>query len=249
MDWFISLRRSLFSSLLFLLFVNAAAAGNVNYAGTGGDLNVATFDSNSPTGVDVGITTYTISVSDTYVVGPGDAITVILAGLEYPYASDLEASLTYDGVTEDLFNQIGGPGADPAQFGNSGSSIDSGNYIFNSSFPGDLWATAAPLGSTDSIPDGDYFTTDINDHNDQLSSAFDGLSVNGTWTLTITDYCPPFSDCVSVQNPFLYNPGITSWGLSIETALPEPSTAIPTALSAGLLWWRMRRGGSDRGRR
>src|SRR5271165_1031753 len=118
MYWPVAVRGSAFPLFLFLLFAGVAVAGNVNYLGTGGDLNVATFDSSSPTGVDNGISTFSISVSDTYIIGPGNAITVILAGLQYPYASDLEASLTYDGVTEDLFNQIGGPGVDDTQFGN-----------------------------------------------------------------------------------------------------------------------------------
>jgi hypothetical protein len=250
-------RRSVSCSLLFLLFAGDAAANMVTYTGDGGPFNVAYFASGCPTNayggnVCVGMTTYTISVSDTYLINAGNAVTVNLTGLQYPYASDLEVSLSLeDGAGNvivppiDLFNQIGGAGADPAQFGNS-SSIDSGDYAFNSAFAGDLWATADGLGSSDSIPSGEYFTTDVNGNNDQLSSAFSGLPVTGIWALTVTDYCPPFSDCVSQQNTYQFPPGITSWSLTVGT--PEPSTLIPTALSAGLLLLGIR-GGVVRGRR
>ena len=81
---------------------------------------------------------------------------------------------------------------------------------------------------------------------------FTALPVTGNWVLTITDYCPPFSDCVSVQDPsFQFTPGITSWGLSIETpaVVPEPSTLPPAALALALLLLRIRYRGLVRGRR
>jgi hypothetical protein len=260
MIWSIPVRRSLFLSLLSVLFAGAAAAGTVNYTGAGGDFNDAYFDPGCPLNsyggnVCVTTTTYTLSVSDSYLIDVGDAVTVSLAGLQYPFASDLEVSLTHDGVTEDLFNQIGGSGADPAQFGNSGSGTNAGNYTFNSAYQGscptgppvtncDLWITAGSLPSAGSIPDGDYYTTDINDSNNQLSMDYAAQSVTGNWVLTVTDYCPPFSDCVSQQDLYDYSPGIINWGLSIDVVgplVPEPSMIIPTALSAGLLWWGIRR--------
>jgi hypothetical protein len=249
-------RRSGFSSVLLLLFAGTAAANTVNYTGSGGPLTDAYFDPSCPINayggnVCVGFTTYTIPVTDDSIIDSGDAVTVGLTGLQYPYASDLEASLSLEDslgnvlVSGDLFNQIGGPGADDTQFGDSGT-IDSGNYMFNSSFTGDLWATAAPLGSSDSIPSGDYFTTTYGSpSNDDLSSMFSGLPVTGIWALTITDYCPPFSDCVSQQDLYQFIPGITSWGLSVAVlspvVVPEPSTLIPDALAAGLLLLGIRR--------
>jgi hypothetical protein len=194
-------------------------------------------------------------VTDSYIVDPGDAVTVSLVGLEYPYASDLEVSLSLEdsmgNVIEsgDLFNQIGGPGADDAQFGDSGT-IDSGNYSFDSSFSGDLWATAAPLGSSDSIPSGDYFPTTFgSSSNDDLSYMFGGLAVTGNWVLTITDYCPPFSDCVSMQNIYEFTPGITSWAFSVQTPVvaPEPATLAPAALALGVLLLGIRRVGRKSG--
>jgi hypothetical protein len=242
--------RSSAIATLLLLFAGTAAANTMNYSGSGGPLTDAYFDPSCPINayggnVCVGVTLYTIPVTDDYIIDSGDAVTVSLTGLQYPYASDLEVSLSFEDslgdvmVSGDLFNQIGGPGADDTQFGDSGA-IDSGDYMFNSSFTGDLWATAAPLGSSDSIPSGDYFTTTSGSpSNDDLSSMFSGLPVTGIWVLTVTDSCPPFSDCASQQSPYQFIPGITSWGLSVgvlsPVVVPEPSTLIPTALAAGLL--------------
>jgi len=238
-----------------LLFTCLAAAGTVNYTGPGGNLNVATFDSsNNPV---EGTTTYIIPVTDLYVIDVGDAVTVSLTGLLYPYAGDLQATLSLEDtlgnviLSGDIFNQIGAynPG-DPGyatQFGRPDSSVDSGNYTFNSSFqtscptgPGacDLWNTASMLGSTDSIPDGDYFTTTaLSPANDNLSSMFAGLPVTGKWVLTINDYYPP-----DPSTPYV--PGLTSWGVSINVVnpvVPEPSTMIPIALCAGFLALGIRR--------
>ena len=118
--------------------------------------------------------------------------------LQYPYAGDLEVTLSLTGsnVSGDVFNQIGAltPG-DPGyatQFGNS-SLLCSGNYNFDSGYSGGLWAAAAPpMGSGDSIPCGNYFpTTGFSPNNDNLSYLFAGLPINGVWTLTIYDDYPP----------------------------------------------------------
>jgi hypothetical protein len=242
--------RSVFPLILLLLFAGTAAANTMSYTGSGGPLTDAYFDPSCPINayggnVCVGVTLYTIPVADDDIIDSGDAVTVSLTGLQYPYASDLEVSLSLEEslgdvlVSGDLFNQIGGPGADDTQFGDSGA-IDSGDYMFNSSFAGDLWATAALLGSSDSIPSGEYFTTTYGSpSNYDLSSMFSGLPVTGIWVLTITDYCPPFSDCASEQYLYQFIPGITSLGLSVgvlsPVVVPEPSTLIPTALAVGLL--------------
>ena len=248
---FVRLQQGVLTSLLLSLFACTATAGTVSYFGNGGDLNPAYFDSTCPQNVYggyvcVGVTTYTIPVTDNYIINPGDSVTVDLYGLQYPFASDLEVNLTLEDSLGhilvppiDVFNQIG-CGASCPQFGNPVGSGNAGNYSFDTSFAGDLWAAANNAGYGGSIPDGQYFTSDISGSPpDQLSYAFGGRSVNGIWVLTVTDYCPPFSDCQSQQNPPLYNPGITAWGLDITPA-PEPSTIIPTAL-AGLLLWGMRR--------
>jgi hypothetical protein len=244
-------RRSAFLLLLCPLFAGIAVATTVDYSGAGGPLNDSYFDNSG--NIQIGVTTYTIPVTDSYIIDVGDVVTVCLTGLEYPYASDLEVSLALDDslgnpivAPIDLFNQIGCSDNGCPQFGDS-STIASGNYMFNSVFTGDLWNTAESEGYGDSIPSGDYFPTDINDNPDDLSSAFDGLPVTGNWVLTVTDYCPPFSDCVSQQGTYQFIPTLGSWGLQIGVVspVPEPSTIIPLALS-GLMLWRIGRRMSGR---
>ena len=222
------------------LFNGILWAGTYTYIGAGGNLNVATFDiNNAPV---QGVTTFTINVSDLAVVDPGDSVTVSLVGLQYPYAGDLQASLSLtNNVTTasgDLFANIGaaspGDPGYPAQFGDS-ISICSGNYNFDSSYSGDLWAAAGGLGSSDSIPCGNYFpTTALSSANDNLSFRFAGLQINGTWTLTIYDDYPPFNGGIGS-----FTPGILSWGLTVQAAAssgaPEPSGAIPIAFCIALL--------------
>jgi hypothetical protein len=230
---------------------SALPAATLNYTGAGGDLNLATTD-----GVTVtpGVTQFLIPVSDLYTVDLGDSITITINGLQYPYAGDLQATLTLmDNMNNvlksgDIFDRIGKMSADPTdfgyatQFGNSGS-IDSGNYVFDSSFTGvanDLWYTASNLGSSDSIPSGDYWTTGaFSEANNDLSRQFAGLLTQGTWVLTITDNYPPFTD------PAPYTPGIVSWGLTLQatqvSGVPEPATLIPMTLSLGLFIWIRRR--------
>src|ERR1700683_4468485 len=95
---------------LLPLFTGALAASTFNYTGAGGDFNVATFDMNgNPV---TGTTTYTIPVSDFAIVDVGDSVTVTLTGLQYPYTSDLQVSLSlYNSANNllargDLFNQV-----------------------------------------------------------------------------------------------------------------------------------------------
>ena len=226
-------------SLLVLPFVIGlcsmrTAAAATTYDGTGGDFNVAYFDdSGNPV---TGTTTFAIPVIDVGLVSPGDSVTVTLTGLEYPYAADLEVSLSLYNPSNDLlargdlFNQIGivnpgDPGYGP-QF--------LGNYSFDSSFTGDLWSTAFPLGSSDNILSGPYWpTTAGSPNNDNLSSLFGGLPVNGTWVLTVNDYYPPFGG-----GPEYYAPGIVSWSLTVQTSplsVPDSPTAVAVPLFLSLL--------------
>ena len=243
-------RRMVF--LCVLCMACALPAATLNYTGTGGNLNVATTD-----GVTItpGYTQFFIPVSDLYTVDPGDSVTITISGLQYPYAGDLQATLSLQqgmSVTSgNIFDQIGKTSNDPSnpnyygydtQFGYS-QTIDSGNYVFNSSFTGvanDLWNTAAGLGSSDSIPSGDYWTSGaFSGGNNDLSRQFAGLLTQGTWVLTIADYYPP--------DPAADTPGIISWGLTIQatpvSGVPEPVAIIPVALSLGLFVW-IRRGRS-----
>jgi hypothetical protein len=199
-----------------LFFIGTAAADTIPYTGMGGLFTVPTSDNPAAT-----TTTFVIPVTDSAIVAPGDSVSVTLTGLHYPYAADLQVSLSFSGVSRDLFNQIGivnsGDPGYGAQF--------AGTYTFDSSSTGDLWNSAAGLGSTDTILDGSYWTTSVGSNaNDNLSSIFLGLPIDGTWVLTVIDYNPPFGGIPS------YSPGITSWDLTIQTAatavVPEPSTAL-----------------------
>jgi hypothetical protein len=249
-------------TLAALCFSTAASANLITYSGAGSDLNVATLDGMG--NVVVGITTLMIPVTEpTYVVDPGDSVILSLTGLQYPFAGDLRVTLSVTDaasnvlVLGDVFNRIGltNP-ADPSDFGygtqfGDSFTIDSGNYVFcpptgcpnntgynGSPTTGDLWTTAAPLGSNDSIPSGNYApTTSLSDAYDGLDMMFGGVTVptNGFWVLTIFDYFPPFSGGGAA-----FTPGIQSWGLTVQAtdaaALPEPSTALSIPLALGFLW-------------
>ena len=239
---------------LLLLFAGTATAGSLSYLVTGNYLNVATF-TDQLGDVDPGITIFDLPVSDNYIIASGDAVTINLAGLEYPYIGDLRATLTFEqGIKStggDVFNQIGAQSAgdpgDQGQFGDAGPGT--GVYSFNSSSSNDTWTAASGLGLSDSLASATYYTTAaLSDSNDQLSSMFTGLSVKGTWVLTIYDYYPPFNTDPTVTDPppFPWDPQLTGWSLDIAIT-PEPSTFIPMALAAGLLlWWTRRRAVNSR---
>jgi hypothetical protein len=226
--------------LLSAFAAGTAGAVEITYSGTGADLNVATFDGSGD--VIQGVTTLTIQGTDPYLVAPGDSVQVSLTGLQYPYAGDLQVNLSLEDslgnvlASGDLFNQIGAfipgdPGYD-TQFGNS-SSIPSGNYSFDSSFTGDLWNTAAALGSADSIPNGNYWpTTALSNTNDNLSTSFAGLPLKDQWVLIIYDDYPPFNGGIEQ-----FVPSLTSWSVTVQagTVVPEPSTAMLAVLCGVLL--------------
>jgi hypothetical protein len=235
--------------LFLLAFTGFLQASTLTYTGLGGDFNLATFDANGdPVPA---VTTFEIPISDLAVIDSGDSVMISLAGLQYAYAGDLQATLFLRDASgnvvasADLFNQIGavssgGPGYE-TQFGNS-FTTPSGNYSFDSSYTGDLWATAAPLGTSDSIPSGNYFPTSLGSSaNDNLSSQFAGQLLMGSWVLTITDYYPPFNG-----GPLDFPPGLTSWTVDAQatqttSATPEPSMALPVFACAAGLWCFLRR--------
>src|SRR5947209_18126065 len=93
-------------------------------------------------------------------VAAGNAVTIILKGLQHGWSGDLAVTLSYidpQGNTlrsATLFSRLGQTAARPsgswATFGYPNTTGD--NYAFNSDFPADLHATAASLGFADSIP-------------------------------------------------------------------------------------------------
>jgi hypothetical protein len=221
-----------------------AAANTLLYTGLGGDISPQNLD------LSPGVSVFSILVDDPYSLPElGDNVTVLLTGLQHPFAGDLvfTLSLIVNGssvVGADLFNRIGKVSNAPddvgylTQFGNP--FFDSGNYVFNSSFTdpsADLWATAAPLGSSDAIPSGNYWpTTALSSAVNNLSSAFNGNSIQGVWQLTVLDYGPPGDNFV---------PSLQTWSVQLEasasTWAPEPAAAIPVAAFLTLLAWSQRR--------
>ncbi len=148
--------------------------------------------------------TSNIVISAQGYVTSGNAVTVILKGLQHDWSGDLIAILSYinpqGGVvaSANLFYRIGKSSSEPdgawAQFGAPGSVGD--NYLFNSGYPGNIWSVAAALGSADVVPGlqtdtvngGQYFTTDAHGVQNTLSSGFTGLNIHtGTWRLAIID--------------------------------------------------------------
>ena len=191
-------------------FCLAATAATAHGVGTGGTI---------PTDLAAtsGTLTSDIVISTTGTVASGNAVTVNLLGLQHDWAGDLVVTLSYldaQGNTVrsvDLINRVGlnsghtfGTAAD---FGDGRGVGD--NYLFNTGYPGDIWANAAcsdppgcttPLGDADVIPGqtndaangGRYFSSTTGGARSNLSSFFTGLDVSaGKWRLTITDAADP----------------------------------------------------------
>jgi hypothetical protein len=200
-----------------------ASAGTVFGYGHGGDI---------PAGAPLkksGVFRSDAVMSGTGVVASGNAVTVVLKGLQHDWPGDLIATLSYiDGqgntvASANVFYRIGQttnrPGGAWAGFGIPGGIGD--NYYFNSAFKGDIWSEAATAGYADAIPGqqantanhGRYFTTDANGAGNNLSSAFSGLNIaGGTWRLTIRDISDHAAEGGTTPN----TGSLVSWEICIE---------------------------------
>jgi hypothetical protein len=233
------------AALAMFTCVGALQATTLLFTGPGADI-AGVNDDGSP-----GITVLTIPVSDPRsLFAFGNNVTVSFTGLQHPFAGDLVFTLSLvvggtDTASADVFNRIGKLSADASDFGyltqfGHASGMDSGNYVFNSGFTGpmaDLWGVAAPLGTSDSIPSGHYWpTTAFSNAVGNLSSAFNGLPIAGTWRLTISDYGPLTTE---------FTPGLLSWELAFNVVSePEPATGIlvGTGFAVWLGIWKRRKG-------
>jgi subtilisin-like proprotein convertase family protein len=195
--------------LLALLSRSLSLAGTAHGTAGGGHIPAGAFTTS-------GTVTSDIVLTDAGKVAAGNAVTVNLLGLQHDFAGDLRITLSYidsNGATVqsvDVLNRIGATAANPygsaADFGDGQGSGD--NYQFNTDYSGDIWATAAcsnppacttPYGdadpipgvSTDTIYNGQYFSSTTGGAKTNLSYAFSGLNVSGTWRLTITDAADP----------------------------------------------------------
>ena len=189
-----------------------ALAGSANadvYVGGGTDF----IDSTTPF-------TDVITVPDTFEVA---SIRVELVDFAHTWAGDVAVSLEApNGASVDLVNRIGvfgGSGfGSPANYG--------GTYWFYDGAIGDLWATAGPLGDSDTIPGGDYFATTV-EGNVSTMNSLAGQSAAGDWTLRITDSAGGDSGSLG------------KWKLDLK-AVPAPG-ALALIGIAGLCGRRRRR--------
>lgn len=209
------------------LSTSFAGAAVISASGSGGAIPEATVNHTAPGVINSDI----IIASGGIVTGN---LTVTINGLTHTWMGDLSATLTHveSGLFQDLFWRVGA--ATTTAFGDS--SDPSGDFSFNNSFTGDLWAQAAAATGTTPIPGGDYFATSaLSGSAVDLSEFFNGTTAAGTWRLTIQDWA--LGDSGS----------FTGWDLSFNAAseIPEPSFALPI-LAIGLIGvagrsWRNRR--------
>ena len=178
-------------------------------------------------------------------------INITLNGLSHTWAGDIIATVTGPGGEEiDLIGRPGGPGTtvgDSSNFGGAGDTPEPMDYMFVDG-GADLSDFLIGLGSTEGLPglDGSPFVgmynpeTRVvtgpgpNDNEIQQASlldTFSGLTVNGTWTLTISDNA----------NGDLGEIG--SWTLNItSTPIPEPGSLALLGISGlGLAFYRRRK--------
>ncbi|MBV9155462.1 MAG: hypothetical protein JO097_04320 [Acidobacteriaceae bacterium] len=175
--------------------------------------------------------TSNIVIASSGYVTSGNAVTVILKGLQHEWAGDLIGMLSYINsqgnaaiATANLFFRIGRTPSQPygswAQFGVPGPAGD--NYLFNSGFAGNIWPIAATAGSADVIPGlqtdtvngGQYFTSDAGGVNNTLSSDFTGLNVHtGTWRLTLIDATNHVGELGATPNVG----SLVGWELDVQT--------------------------------
>jgi subtilisin-like proprotein convertase family protein len=146
----------------------------------------------------------TITVADT---GTVSNVNFTLNGLSHTFIHDLVATLEHGGVTVDWLN-----------FSDGGDDLN-GDYTIS-----DSGATTIGNGTGSPRPSGTYAAL-------SSLSAFNGLSVTGDWTLTI-------SDQVGFDSG-----NLNSWDLSLNssTAVPEPATWMMMLLGFGAIGWAVRR--------
>ena len=212
----------------FLCFVAAAGllhGQTVVGTGSGGNIPANAPASNS------GTFTSDAVMHGSGTVAAGNAVTVTLKGLQHDWAGDLVARLSYVDTqgnvvaSANLFDRIGQTSGRP---GGSWSvfcapNLTGDNYTFNSDALGDIWTVAASLGYSDFIPgqqtdtvnNGEYFSTDAGGAKNNFSYAFAGLAIAaGRWRLTITDSADHSSEGNSVSNIG----SLAGWEVDIQTA-------------------------------
>ncbi len=240
-------------STLLLVFSTAMFATQTYNSGTCG-----TGFNNIPDAIDnatPGQLACFLNITDVGLLSNSNLLTVSLIGFQHEASGDLIATLmhftdatqtTMYGTVVTLFSRPGKLSSDPNDFGYSapfGAPSGGDNYDFNSTFTGDLWATAAALGAIDYIPGNSagstgYFTTSaFSSANNGFSTAFSGQPVAGYWVLLLTDNAP---------GPTVGSTGtLQQWALTVNGtvgSVPEPCTAwlLASALATCFAFRKLR---------
>lgn len=199
------------------------------------DNGSTTFIPDAPNLYSTGAASQTLTLSNTGIVSAFNSFSFV--GLDHPYLGDLSATLSHDGITVNLFSQIG---ADPTgNYGQGAPAAFTGSETYTFADKGaDLAKTAA--ATVDSYA-GDPYATSFPLHggtfkSQELLSAFDGTALSGDWTLTMVDH--KYSDSGSFLG--------FSFNATSAPAVPEASTWVGMGLGCltlvGLAFKRRRAG-------
>jgi subtilisin-like proprotein convertase family protein len=112
----------------------------------------------------------------------------VTLGLTHTFIGDLKIELIAPNGTTALIMSQPGKGTGTGNlftYGYSGGL--SGTYIFDDSFTGNLWTTAALVADANTLAAGNYFASNATGAKVNLSAAFATVAAAGTWTLRITD--------------------------------------------------------------
>ena len=178
-------------------------------------------------------------VSQTLTLTGGGSVTsfnsIFIAGLTQDYLGGLTATLTHNGVSVNLFDQTG---ADPSNYNQGSSASFGGDYYFSDSGLDLVAAAAAQEPPAGSLADPGTVAAGIGSTYKSLGSlsAFQGLSLNGDWTLSLKD-----SDQADDGSFLGFSFNADS---PVPAAVPEASTWVSTGLGClvlGLMAFKRRR--------
>ena len=136
---------------------------------------------------------------------------------------DLYGYLLHDTGFVVLLDRVGSSTYSPHGFGNAGfTGVTLSDTVNLTGSIEDYGGASGPGTASSALVGGTY-----NSQDGTLNTAFDGLSVNGNWTLFLADMS---SGDISQ---------VTGWSLNIE-AVPEPSTWALLLAGGGFVCWQFR---------